>query len=194
MPANRSLDLDTVTSTAVALFNAQGYDGTSMETIAEQLGVTKAALYYHAPDGKQQILQHAMHRAMDPLWESLAEDGAREGSAADRLRYVLSRQVELVIEGLPDIGFFLLSLSHHPLADEAKRRRRAYDRALAELFAEAAEEGAVRADLDVGVVTRLVTGMAYSVNEWYREDGRLSPDQMRDTVLRVAFEGITPGA
>jgi AcrR family transcriptional regulator len=32
---------------ALDLFTEQGYDGTSLRQIAEQLGVTKAALYYH---------------------------------------------------------------------------------------------------------------------------------------------------
>src|SRR3954447_6646145 len=32
---------------ALELFTEQGYDGTSLREIAERLGVTKAALYYH---------------------------------------------------------------------------------------------------------------------------------------------------
>ena len=181
-----------MTSAAVSLFNDHGYDGTSMESIAGALGVTKAALYYHAPRGKQQILEHAMRRAMDPLSASLGEPGATEGSAEQRLRHLLSRQVELVVDGLPDICFFLLSLSHHPLAEEAKRRRRAYDNALHELFVEAAAEGAIRRDLDLQVLTRLVVGMVYSINEWYRPDGRVDRDELREHVLRVALEGAAP--
>ena len=32
---------------ALELFTEQGYEGTSLREIAERLGVTKAALYYH---------------------------------------------------------------------------------------------------------------------------------------------------
>src|ERR1700744_2476893 len=32
---------------ALELFNDQGYDATSLREIAERLGITKAALYYH---------------------------------------------------------------------------------------------------------------------------------------------------
>ena len=35
--------------TAMALFTVQGYDATSLRQIADRLGVTKAALYYHFP-------------------------------------------------------------------------------------------------------------------------------------------------
>jgi len=32
---------------ALDLFSEQGFDGTSLQQIADRLGVTKAALYYH---------------------------------------------------------------------------------------------------------------------------------------------------
>ena len=35
--------------TALRRFNAQGYDKTSLREIAEDLGVTKAAVNYHSP-------------------------------------------------------------------------------------------------------------------------------------------------
>src|SRR5580698_1323685 len=44
---------------ALDLFVEQGYDGTSLRQIAEQLGVTKAALYYHF-ESKEDILM-ALH-------------------------------------------------------------------------------------------------------------------------------------
>jgi AcrR family transcriptional regulator len=44
---------------ALDLFTEQGYDGTSLREIAEQLGVTKAALYYHF-ESKEDILM-ALH-------------------------------------------------------------------------------------------------------------------------------------
>src|ERR1700722_11957699 len=47
---------------ALDLFLAQGYDGTSLREIAEQLGVTKAALYYHF-ESKEDILL-ALHMRM----------------------------------------------------------------------------------------------------------------------------------
>ena len=44
---------------ALDLFTEQGYDGTSLRQIAERLGVTKAALYYHF-ESKEDILM-ALH-------------------------------------------------------------------------------------------------------------------------------------
>ncbi len=41
---------------ALELFTEQGYEGTSLREIAERLGVTKAALYYHFKS-KEEIVQ-----------------------------------------------------------------------------------------------------------------------------------------
>jgi AcrR family transcriptional regulator len=38
---------DQILSVALELFSAQGFDGTGLQQIADRLGVTKAALYYH---------------------------------------------------------------------------------------------------------------------------------------------------
>ncbi|MFC5823253.1 TetR/AcrR family transcriptional regulator [Nonomuraea insulae] len=54
---------------ALSLFTERGYDATSMREIAEQLGITKAALYYHF-DSKEAIILSLFQenmRALDDL-------------------------------------------------------------------------------------------------------------------------------
>lgn len=70
---------------ALELFVEQGYDGTSLRDIAERLGTTKAAIYYHF-ERKQDILLelhlrlHALGReALDQL--ELLDDGQQRVAA-----------------------------------------------------------------------------------------------------------------
>ncbi|WP_433438247.1 TetR/AcrR family transcriptional regulator [Nonomuraea sp. CA-141351] len=54
---------------ALTLFTERGYDATSMREIAEQIGITKAALYYHF-DSKEAIILSLFQenmRALDDL-------------------------------------------------------------------------------------------------------------------------------
>jgi AcrR family transcriptional regulator len=46
-PAARSDSAARVLAAALALFAEQGFEGTSLQQIADRLGVTKAAVYYH---------------------------------------------------------------------------------------------------------------------------------------------------
>jgi AcrR family transcriptional regulator len=63
--------------TALELFKAQGYDATSLRQIAERLGITKAALYYHFP-----AKEHLVVELTRPFVEGLAAivGEAREAS------------------------------------------------------------------------------------------------------------------
>ncbi|GAA3474625.1 TetR family transcriptional regulator [Nonomuraea roseola] len=60
-----------ILAAAGALFATRGYRATSMNAIAEQVGITKAALYYHF-SAKDDLL----HRLTEPLLEEL--EGALE--------------------------------------------------------------------------------------------------------------------
>src|ERR1041384_6834031 len=48
-----------IQTVALELFTEQGYDQTSLREIAERLGVTKAALYYHFKS-KEEIVESFM--------------------------------------------------------------------------------------------------------------------------------------
>jgi hypothetical protein len=51
--------------------------------------------------------------------------------------------------------------------------------------------GDVRADLDPGLVTRLVFGMSNSIVEWYRPGGSVRPQRISDHITTIVFEGLT---
>ena len=55
---------DLILDVASELFRQQGYTGTSIRQIAQQSGVTEAALYYHFKDGKRALLSAVLAREM----------------------------------------------------------------------------------------------------------------------------------
>jgi hypothetical protein len=48
----------------------------------------------------------------------------------------------------------------------------------------------MRADIDARTTTKLLFGMINSIVEWYRPDGPVTPDQIADDVISVAFQGL----
>ena len=61
-----------ILATALGLFNAQGYDATSLRQIADQLHMTKAALYYHFP-AKEQLLLELTRPLLDGMSQLVTE-------------------------------------------------------------------------------------------------------------------------
>jgi AcrR family transcriptional regulator len=77
-PAAGTSTRERILDVALDLFVNQGYDGTSLREIAERLGVTKAALYYHF-EAKEDILM-ALHMRLHEFGKgalSAMADGER---------------------------------------------------------------------------------------------------------------------
>jgi hypothetical protein len=69
-------------------------------------------------------------------------------------------------------------------------RRRRFDRLVVKIVEEAQATGELRADIEAGLVTRLLFGMLNSITEWYRPGGGLSADDIVAAATRIAFDGL----
>lgn len=84
----RSASARRVLDAALELFAEHGFEGTSLQQIADRLGVTKAAVYYHFRS-KDDLLAGLVEPAFDELnalladAEALPRDGARQSRALE---------------------------------------------------------------------------------------------------------------
>jgi AcrR family transcriptional regulator len=179
-----------VLDAAVAAFIEHGYDATSMGLLSARLGLSKAAIYHHFP-AKVELLRAALDEALDGLEGVLLENGATTGKAEDRLAFVMSGAVHVLINKLPYVTLLLRVRGNSEVERAALKRRREFDSAVTALVLEARDEGSVRADIDPRVVTRLIFGMINSIVEWYRPEGPESADQLASDVLAMALEGLS---
>lgn len=176
---------------AITVFNRQGYDGTSMGDIAAELGVVKSAIYHHVPS-KEHLLAAALDEALEQLSTAVeVATTATEGTAYERLRAVVHDSVLILVEHLPAVTLLLRVRGNSPIEQDALRRRRALDDQLARLYAAAVDEGAVRADIEPVLASRLLFGMVNSLIEWYRPDGSTDPEALANAMVRTAFDGLT---
>ncbi|MFJ4253231.1 TetR/AcrR family transcriptional regulator [Microbacterium sp. NPDC090003] len=172
---------------AVAVFNESGYDGTSVAALAARLGLSKAALYHHF-SSKEEILETALDEALDGLEGVLAAtDAVRPG---DRLAAVLEGAVGVLVAHLPSVTLLLRVRGNSEVERCALERRRAFDQAVTAIVRAAQDEGAVRADVDASVATRLLFGMVNSLIEWYRPNGPEGAEALARDVLAVALDGL----
>lgn len=81
---------------AVELFAEHGYEGTSLREIAERLGVTKAALYYHFKS-KEDIIQSLVEDYQAQMDELISWAAAQPRTPAAR-REILTRYMHIVAE------------------------------------------------------------------------------------------------
>lgn len=75
---------------SIPLFAASGYDGVSMREVANAVGVTPSALYYHFSDKEQLYLDAVAHAFKDRVASLKAALGG-EGKASERLKAFIFR-------------------------------------------------------------------------------------------------------
>jgi AcrR family transcriptional regulator len=84
-------------SCALTIFTTKGYAATTVREIVEAAGVTKPVLYYYY-GSKEGIYLALFAKPHDRFLESLEESLGREGSSADRIRWLLERNYDLFME------------------------------------------------------------------------------------------------
>ncbi|SNY48869.1 DNA-binding transcriptional regulator, AcrR family [Paractinoplanes atraurantiacus] len=173
---------------AVRLFNERGYDATSMFDIAESLGITKSSVYHHI-SGKEQLLQMAMDRALDGLFEAADEVRALDVPAPERLERLVRRSVLVLAERFEYVTVLLRVRGNTEAEQHALSRRRDFDTIVTDLVKQAQAEGGVRPDIDPATVARLILGMVNSLTEWYRPRTG-GAEAIADALTRIAFEGL----
>lgn len=182
-------DQQSVLRIAVDVFNKHGYEATSMGILATHLGITKSAIYHHVPS-KEELLRLALEEALGGLEDVLMFDGATSGAPDARLEFVLRETISVLVGRLPFVTLLLRLRGNTEMEREAMARRRAFDRAVTGLVAEAQAAGSLRDDIAAGTITRLLFGTVNSIVEWYKPGGSLSAGKLADDVLALSFQGL----
>jgi len=73
--------------TASELFQRQGYHGTGLNQIIEESGAPKGSLYYHFPNGKEEIAVEAIRLMKEHVLEGAARDLEAKDTAAEAFQY-----------------------------------------------------------------------------------------------------------
>jgi TetR/AcrR family transcriptional regulator, cholesterol catabolism regulator len=169
---------------AARLFKEQGYANTAVEDITGELNLTKKVFYYYWKN-KQEIVQEIHDRGLRIMHERLDKVIAEESSSAVRLEVAIRNHIEAVLK---DSSIISVLLGNFDFSEETLEGRRAYTRRFQDLVEEGIAAGVVR-DLDPKMLTFAILGLCNSVARWYRPDGRLSSEQIRDIFASFATDG-----
>jgi TetR/AcrR family transcriptional regulator, cholesterol catabolism regulator len=179
---------DELTREAARLFAERGFHGTSMDALAQALGVQKGSLY-SLTGSKQELLYETMREGARAFHASL--DAVPDNvSAVERVRLALRGHLRIVSEQLDVATVFTREWRYlegdHRAEIVAERRR--YEARWRALFREGVESGDLRTDLDAGAAALLVLSAANWAYTWL-ESGR-DTDEVADRFAAILVDGI----
>jgi AcrR family transcriptional regulator len=167
---------------ALELFISEGYDKTSLREIAERLGVTKAALYYHFPT-KDDIINSLIEDRIERIEELISWAGSQPRTLETK-RELLRRYSEDLRRG-----------RHHEVMQFFERNQPAIKAMpsgarMRELMRQMVEHLSDPTDpLDQQIKSSMALFAIHATWFIFR-DPTISDDEKRDAALRVAFELI----
>lgn len=182
-------DRETLLRVCVEVFNHRGYEATSMGVLAEELGISKSAIYHHVKS-KEEILDAALSHSLTELEGVVADAEALKAPAVVELETIIRESINVLTRSLPYVTLLLRLRGNSEVETAALFRRREITRRIAALIAQAQTDGDLRSDIDARTASRLAMGMVNSIVDWYRPERAESSAPVTDTVVNLLMGGL----
>lgn len=179
---------------AARLFAERGYAATGVAELCRETDLGKGSLYYYI-GSKEQLLAEIHSSVLNPLAEEAQKIGACCDPPEVKLRRMADVLLSAIVHHMDHVWVFLhewKSLRGRNAAASRKKRR-----AVEDVLESILRDGAERGDFeipDLRIATLAWFGMVNYTCQWYRSEGRLSPELIGENYHRIFTRGIIPAA
>lgn len=193
MAGNKQAD---ILSAAIHLFQQKGYHATSMQDIADAVGLQKGSLYHYI-SGKEDLLVVIIHDVLSQYTARLSEIRSMDLPVRQRLEMA----VRFHLHGIADnLGMLTIFLRESYACNEEQQKQiheesATYNRMFEELFQEGIDAGEIR-NMEAKLAARIMLGACNWLYRWYEPDGPKSVGEVADQFVSILFHGVeaTKGA
>jgi AcrR family transcriptional regulator len=180
---------------AAKVFHSKGYDASSIQDVADAVGILKGSLYHYI-DTKEDLLFGVLQGVLDDLLPQFDRWALLDGNYLSRIDTFVREYVTHVIRNRVKVGVFIadfesLSPARRAIINRSKDR---YDEFLRDLIVQGQRDGSVSPDIDAKLAGLAFFGMANSTHQWYRPRGGRTPEQIADTMSTLVTRALAGGA
>jgi AcrR family transcriptional regulator len=177
-----------VLEAAARVFHEKGYESTSIQDIADAVGILKGSVYYYIRS-KEDLLYEILQGVHEDALANIREVEAVEGDALQKIRRFVTNSVTFNGENLMKMGVFFHDF--RSLGDGRRNviveERDYYDQLLRNLIRQGQKEKIICPDIEPKIAALSVLGMLNWVYQWYQPNGGSGiaeiADQFADLVL-----------
>jgi AcrR family transcriptional regulator len=175
---------------AARLFVERGFGGTSIQDIADTLGVTRTAVYYYFKN-KGEILRALVEEITVAAMERLARASKLKIGPTQRLRELVREYAMLILAHPKE--FRVLDRSERDLPKDVADLHTSAKRQVLESFTKAVSDGIAAGefrDVDARMAAFAILGMCNWTSAWFTITGRLSAEQIADAMADFALHAV----
>lgn len=176
---------------AAEIFHRKGYADTSVQDVADAVGILKGSLYYYIKS-KEDLLFRVLEEVHEDAHGIIEEVAAMDAPPLERLAAYFRAHVEYNTRNLTKVAvtyhdFGLLSGERR---ETIINERHVYERFVVGLIKEAQEAGDVRPEVDARLAAYSALGMANWVYTWYKPSGKTSPEDLAELISEMIVGGL----
>ena len=188
---DHELKREAVIRAAAQAFHERGYHNTSLDDIANTLGVTKPTVYYYVAS-KEQLLFECFRAGLEPIRGALAAAERSSGSARERLERVIADYARAIAS---EYGWCMVRAEHQDLGPELSSEVRALkseiDQGIRRLLRRGVDDGSLQ-PCDPRIAAFAIAGALNWIAHWYREGQSMSAAEVARAYVAFLLEGLAP--
>lgn len=184
-----------ICTAASRLFIRRGFGATTMQDIADALGISRPKLYYYFKD-KGSILETLVSNVpVEAHRRAQAVLAHKDLDSAQKLRELIVQHADLILARPLEFRLLDMSLDHLPKAMQtrAQKAKRGLLEAFTAVIRDGAEQGRFR-PVDPRVAAFAMIGMCNWTAAWFQGDGRLSAAEICETLADLGLASIGKSA
>jgi AcrR family transcriptional regulator len=176
---------------AAHIFHERGYADTSVQDVANAVGLLKGSLYYYI-ESKEDLLFRVLQDVHAQAKQILDVVPEMDVPPLERLAAYVRGHVEFNLRNIEKVAVYYHDFSQlsPERREEIVATRKRYEEFVIALIEEAQAAGEVDPDLDAHVATYSVLGMLNWVYTWYRPGGKVSISDFADLVAEIVVGGL----
>ncbi len=188
---DKSIRKQKIIDTAASLFHRKGYASTTLDDVAGELGISKAALYHYV-GSKDELLSIIYTQAFENVFKDTNEISGMDLPPDEKLRLIIRNHINnIIIKDLSMFSVFFSEESQLPEKDFKKIRgeKKKYTRIVAEIIAEGISQGMFK-NSDSNLQAYAILGMCNWIYKWYKpEKTDYTPDEIADHFISLLQNG-----
>jgi AcrR family transcriptional regulator len=177
---------------ATELFDKQGFFNTSLDDVAQAVGIKREALYYYFKN-RSELLLAIIEPQATALIDGLEQITASNLSPVEKLRAAIKTHLErfdhhcleMTISGRDGIMG-----ASDPVRASMTRTWKTYERLWTQLIAEGMQGGVFSPIGEPKMIAFGILGMCNWLARWYKPDKEVSIDQLIDTYFALVSQGL----
>lgn len=183
-----------ILAAAAVVFRDRGYAGTRLADVAAAANIQTGSMYHYF-SSREDLVAHLVLAAWAHT-NNLVRDSVDalpdDAGALQRFTTAVTAHLLSVLHEAAYTSALVRILGQVPAAvrDRTITHQREYIRYWRQLMEDAIATGEIRHDLDLSVTIMMLHGTLNWAVEWYRADGRLTPNDLATQLVTLVLDGL----